>query len=497
MHTKYSKYYSKIEIQKYNFEKIIEKIKKESSFENKLSYALYALNYAVYNNCGYYTSHFLENFFLEYAKKIKVDLSNIQYKKNTYLHVLTQGYNTGGHTRVAERWIKNAPKDENHSVVILKPNKENLDLLQNNVEEKNGKLIYFDKNLSVKKRALDLRKLAMEYEYVILHVDMDDPIAVVAFGVEEFKRPVLFYNHASHLFWIGKSVADLVLDIEFNDEVTRNKRKIDNAYFLGVPLNKISISKTEKQEARKKLNLPVDKKIIVSSGHEMKYVAICDDFYGDIIEKIIDKDTYCYIVGVNKDNIEWNKLKEKSKGRIIPVGRVDYFDGYIDYLKACDLYLDSYPFCGGVACIEAISCGVGVLSLKSIYPQFDYLIRTSAYCDNKQDFIEKAKKMLYDKNFSDEILDEITKSLIEHQSLNVWKDKINELFKMVPKKHNVKELSFDEYFEIDDLAVLCNTMLNKDFLTKEIKKISDFDLCKILINLKIKKVIHFVKKFFK
>ena len=84
MRTKYSKYYSKIEIQKNNFEKIIEKIKKESNFENKLSYALYALKYVVYNNCGYYTSHFLENFFLEYAKKNKVDLSNIQYKKNTY-----------------------------------------------------------------------------------------------------------------------------------------------------------------------------------------------------------------------------------------------------------------------------------------------------------------------------------------------------------------------------------------------------------------------------
>ena len=44
-------------------------------------------------------------------------------------------------------------------------------------------------------------------------------IPILAFGVEEFKRPVLLYNHASHMAWLGKSIADLVLDIEKDDDV--------------------------------------------------------------------------------------------------------------------------------------------------------------------------------------------------------------------------------------------------------------------------------------
>ena len=55
---------------------------------------------------------------------------------------------------------------------------------------------------------------------------MDDPTAVVAFGIEKFERPVIFYNHSAHLFWIGKSIADIVLDVVKDNEITKKQRNI-------------------------------------------------------------------------------------------------------------------------------------------------------------------------------------------------------------------------------------------------------------------------------
>ena len=43
---------------------------------------MYLADYFVYHNTGYYVSSVLEKFFVDFAQSIKVDLSDIQYKKN-------------------------------------------------------------------------------------------------------------------------------------------------------------------------------------------------------------------------------------------------------------------------------------------------------------------------------------------------------------------------------------------------------------------------------
>ena len=217
---KYKKYYSTIKKDKEVFEFLLENIKNSTSMEEKLGLADIASSYAVSYNTGYYTSSVIENVYIDYAKNINVDISNIQFKENSFLHVLTEGYNTGGHTRVVERWIQNAPSDQMHSVVVLRPNDAKLEDLNKYTKEKNGEFIYYDNSWSLEEKALKLRQLGMHYQYIILHTHMDDPTATIAFGTEEFTRPILFYNHASHLFWLGKGITDLHLDLKEKDEVT-------------------------------------------------------------------------------------------------------------------------------------------------------------------------------------------------------------------------------------------------------------------------------------
>ena len=459
---KYKIYYPKVEVNKKNFEYVLERIKKCKNFDDKITLANHALRLATYHNTGYFISSFLENFYTDFAKNIELDNYDISFQTNSFLHVMTRGYRTGGHTRVVERWIDNAPEGQKHSVVFTSPNSENMEVLESLAKEKRGDCIYFNPNWRLKEKALRLRRLGMEYQYIILHTHMEDPTATVAFGTENFTRPVIFYNHASHMFWIGKSIADIVLDIISNDDVTKRLKGIDNSFPIGVPSGEIVFSATDKKEVRRRLGLPVDKKIIVSSGSDFKYLPICDDNFYDIFSKVIDEDTYCYMIGLDKK--KWEDVYIKSNKHIIPLGYINYNEGYTDYLKAADLYLDSYPLCGATATMDAITSGTPALSLSSIYPPNDYLAKTQAFCREKDDFIKKAKKILNDKNFSEQIHAELKASLIKYQSKDVWNKNVSEMLRQLPQKHTVKILNpKDDINEINDLAVYVNVITDKNF----------------------------------
>lgn len=464
----YSEHYNKISIFRNNFEKILEKLKSKSDSTTKLKYALCAANYFVEYNTGYFTSSILEKFFIDFANNIKIDLKNINYKKNSILHIMSEGYKTGGHTRVVERWIENAPDNQTHSVIFTWKNTINLSVLENNVKNKNGKYISLGDIDNITEKATILRKTAMEYEYVVLHTHMQDATPIIAFGTEEFTRPVFLYNHASHMPWLGKSIADLVLDLKESDEVTIHKRKINNTFFMGIPTKKTSFTKTiNKNEARKKLNIPLDKKIIVSSGSMSRYINISGNDFTDYLNAIMDDDTYCYVIGVgrNPENTSWEKIKKETNNRVITFDLIDFDKGYLDYLMAADLYLDSYPLCGGTATIDAITCGAPVLTLNSAYPQFDYLAKTSAFCKTKEEFINKAKRILNDKDYANNILEEVKDSLKQYQSIDAWNKRIEKLFEIAPKKHKIQRLvEGNDYCENNDLSVLCNAVHNDKFL---------------------------------
>lgn len=459
---KYKKYFPKVKANKKNFEYLIDCIKEANDYDDKIRLANYALRYATYHNTGYFISSFLENFYTDFAQRLDLENYKIEYTPNSFLHVITRGYQKGGHTRVVERWIENAPNSQKHSVIFTTPNQEDMSLLEKLTAEKNGECIYLNTSWRLNERALKLRRIGMEYQYVVLHTHMDDPIATIAFGTEKFTRPVIFYNHASHLFWLGKNIADLVLDIESDDYVTKKLKGIQNSFPIGIPCKDIIFSKSNKVEFKKKLNLPQGKKIIVSSGNEYKYLSICDDNFYNILSQIIDEETYCYIIGLSMK--EWGHVYERSDKHIVPLGYINFNDGYLDYLKAADLYLDSYPLCSATATIDAVAVGTPVLSLKSVYPPLDYLSETTSYCVELRDYVEKAKRILNDKKYAKAQLKELQESLNRYQSKEVWTQNVQKMLELVPSKHSVKlSDENDEINEINDLAVFTNVVQDRNF----------------------------------
>ena len=46
------------------------------------------------------------------------------------------------------------------------------------------------------------------------------------------------------------------------------------------------------------------------------------------------------------------------------MGYISFDNGYLDYLRVADMYIDSYPFAGGITSMDTIVSGTPIISLK-------------------------------------------------------------------------------------------------------------------------------------
>ena len=459
--------------QQQNFEFWLNEIEKINDEKCKIDLANFASYYATYNHTGYYYSIKLEKIFVDYGQSIKVELKS-NYKPNTFLHVLTKAFTFGGHTRVVEKWIEQSPNNQTHSVICI--NQEHFEIpekLKNAIKDKNGELILLNKD-NLKDRAIELRQIASEYEYIILHTHMEDPTALVAFGTNDFKRPVIFYNHADHMFWLGKSIIDKLATLrEYADTLTIPKRNIKDSFMLGVPIESKNRQIIDKKIAKEKLNLDTNKKLIVSAGGSHKYTPMFGKSFVDYLLNIIKENDNLQIIIIGPAPKEklWKQAYKKSNGLIKTIGQVDYNNGYFDYMNAADLVIDSWPMGGGTVMIDAISCNTPVLSLKNPIGQFDYLAKSQAYCKTEDKLYEKTKLVLNNEDFKNNLVNEVKANLEQDHSVENWGKKLEKLIEITPKIHTVKDISNEiENKEIDDAAICLNYIYNKNFLKKRYDK---------------------------
>lgn len=462
-----------IKKQQKNFEKFLNKIETIKDEEYKYDLATYAAFYATHFHTGYYYSVKLEKIFTDYAKTIDIQLSN-EYKPNTFLHVMTTALMSGGHTRVVEKWIEQAPINQNHSVICI--NQRDLEIpkkLKDAINTKNGKLILLDTG-NLKEKAIQLREIASNYEYIILHIHMDDPTALVAFGTKDFKRPIIFYNHADHMFWLGKSITDKLASLrEYADTVTIPKRNITDSFMLGVPIeSKINLI-IDKNLAKKKLNLDMNKKLIVSVGSSHKYTPMSGKSFVSYLLNIIKENNniQIIIIGPSPQEKLWENAYTQSNGTIKAIGEVSYDNGYFDYINAADLVIDSWPMGGGTVMIDAISCNTPILSLDNPFGQFDYLTKSRAYCQDEKELYTKVKLALNNEQFRKDLLNEVKNNFEEDHSVENWSRKLEQLIQITPKTHTVKDLSSEtEIKEINDAVILLNKIYNPTFRTQKCYK---------------------------
>lgn len=429
---------------------------------------------------GIFSSPELEQPFLDLAEILPI-YDDVQYTPKSFLHVMTQSCTTGGHTRVVERWVDTSPIEQKHSIVLLDQGGEPMpSKLGEVVHEHNGELYVFDEN-SLVNRAIKLRELAMQFEYIILHVHPNDSTAIVAFGTNNFTRPIILFNHADHAFWCGVSIIDMLADLRENN-IAHTRRGVENVYTLRIPFepNPIILAYPKsKEQSRLDLGLPLDKKIILTVGGAHKYRPFAGCEFCDLVSKAISssENIVCYGIGPTPNVGNWSKYGD----RFVALGNIDYGEKYFDYLNACDVYINSIPISGGTAMLDAIQFGKPVLSYTLFNDKLGDIIKgIDTIYDTKQ-FIQNLQLILSSDFKANELAQKQYKEVIKYHGVG-WKSNLEEMLKLVPKKHRVQNYKKKLNTTIDDLSVMIS-LWNNSLRTKLWGIYDTYHLIRRILNL--------------
>jgi hypothetical protein len=360
------------------FEAFVERARASSNcgdFERMLQSARIAGRFASRKGSfGELASLELENELLRAAQALSpVTRERIVSGKPRWLHVLTEAYGTLGHTNLCRRWIE-YEQTVTHDVVLLDQTVEIPRNLREVVSKSGGTFVVLDVMAPFLARAQQLRTYAWKTaDVVVLHTHPEDVIATTALGVEG-GPPVILVNHADHLFWIGCSIADLVLDIRTSGHSwTKTARGVERATMLPLPLPDVNpaLSTGEdrerlRREVRNQWGVPESATVFLTIGSAAKYEPAQGLDFLETAKRILNQceDAYVLAVGPSEQGA-WKKAKKASVGRIIPVGRQPSTD---PFCACADVYLEGFPAGSLTACLEACVAGLALVRAPANCP---------------------------------------------------------------------------------------------------------------------------------
>ncbi|HIF9399493.1 TPA: hypothetical protein ACX6RT_003441 [Photobacterium damselae] len=325
-----------------NIEDVRCKIEKSVNIKESVNLAFIYAALASSGKDNIYSAIDLEDTIITKYKMLTPDIDiPVDFNENT-LHVMSEVYLSGGHTRLCERLAKMdilcpdllITRDSNRSAISRISNYfDNVFITE--LEEIEDRISYFISVIS-------------NYKRIIMHIHPDDIEFVIALGRVKYENvsnlDIYFVNHSDHVFSFGKSLPKVVYQISSRGyEIQKlNNETCYYSSFLGIPL-----------DFKVKPFIEVESKnhIMVGSSYKMKpnhkYSA------PKIVDFILsnDKQNIFYVVGARKSDYWWWLIKFKYRHRLIILPSLTY-DEYLSVVKLCDTCIDSVPVIGGTAFVE-------------------------------------------------------------------------------------------------------------------------------------------------
>ncbi len=434
--------------------------RKDKNYEMASRWAFEAGRFAILNHPGCFTSPELEELLLECGShlpgvRIALKIPESTVKRRVF-HIMSEGYQVGGHTRVVRNWIEK-DKDSIHYLINTWQIKSTPKWLIDAVGKSGGICIPLETvSKSFLARAAALREIVQQYaDVVVCHIHMYDPIPIMALTF--FGGPsVIFLNHADHLFWMGSSIADIVFDLRPEaQKLSLKRRNIKNSYILPLPLN-TSQNTISKELARKELGLPEEALVLLSIANGAKYDSFSRYHFVDLLIKILQKNcnATAIIVGPPDEGI-WHQAYIDSNGRIKAVGTQNEIE---KYYCCADIYLDSYPFCSVTSALDAGLRGLPAAALKN------YNNELLSFDDVSMDglgikfteidaYIDYIGRLMNDKDFRNEE-GNILLSNIKMHHVDLWKNYLDKGYELIKNtRHFVRLPDLNDKFEIEDLCL--------------------------------------------
>ncbi len=278
------------------------------------------------------------------------------------LHVLTEAYAVGGHTRLAHRWIDLMESDR-HAVVLTRQQTP-LDPAWVRPEGRDVPILdlFQGGGVSRQDRTSQLMGLFQEARRVILHIHPDDAVSVAA-AHQVPGADFHFLNHADHVAWLGASIPMTLLNLrQAGKQLAASRRNIPGSVSGVVPLPIPAPRPVDREAARRQLGLAEDEVLLLTIATGYKFLPV----EGRSLEKALDRvlrrpRVRLIAVGPDREHPVFSRLERDHPGQVSALGVMSNPDVY---RAAADVYLDSYPFCSPTSMLESANLGTPVLSFQ-------------------------------------------------------------------------------------------------------------------------------------
>lgn len=339
-------------------------------------WAQVAADLAFNRHPGFFVSPELEGLLGEIARHLPSSYSSAAHVftpkpslkgKPRILHVATNTYGTGGHTRLIERLASNSSENYEHVLVTTAQRGPLPERLRRAFcTAGNNWLDLSTPGSDLLSRGMTLRSLSREIaDVVFLHTHPFDVVPAVAFGIPG-GPPVVILNHADHLFWVGASIADVVADIRLaGQQLTLSRRQIPTTLILPIPLadDRDVISIQGRLAARERLGIESDAIVLLTIATPYKFTPLAEYNFFTTITDILMHHRKAILLACGPGNSGvWKETSELVNGRIRALGGQS---DLADFHAAADIYLDPFPFASLTSLLETSLHAVPAVGLAN------------------------------------------------------------------------------------------------------------------------------------
>jgi glycosyltransferase involved in cell wall biosynthesis len=327
-----------------------------------------ALGYALARHPGVFGSAALEQLLVELgraalppsmSRRPSGDGAGVRH----VLHVATYVRPVGGHSRLIWRWAAQ-DSSRRHSLALTRETQWCVPRQMRDAIEASGGDVTIVNAVpgGLLRWARRLRDLAGTADAIILHSN-DDVLPTLALATVAQEVPVIFVDHADHLFWLGASTSTLVAGMRQSGlRLARRRRGIEPSRQVLLPtLIDPVVQPGGRAEARRLLGIAEDAIVLLSIARAGKYASVNGISFAEAHLPILlaHPQTVLLVVGPGQP-ADWAVAMARAGGRIRSHGESP--DTTVFY-AAADIYLDSFPHTSITSLLEAGALGIPLVTL--------------------------------------------------------------------------------------------------------------------------------------
>lgn len=432
-------------------------------------YAQVAGCYAWLNHTGLFASPELENIIGKLGAHLApvINSRSCMSPPREVLHVVTQVYQTGGSTQAIACWIEQ-DHGRHHRVCItrqgpsLPPEK-----ILTRLKAPSDLLLLDAKRGSLLDRAAALRVAATGADVILLHSHPYDVVPIIAFSSVSGFPPVIYVNHGDHVFWLGTSVANIVLNMRDSGHNLTTKRRGIEAVRSVVMMRPLSLTgrNLSRDEAKRQLGASPEQVLVVTAADASKYHPIAPPSFLDMVVPVLErhKNALLFAAGPMLQD-DWTVAKNRTGGRVSALGRLP---NTILLQQAADVYLDSFPFSSLTSLIEAGSYGTPVITYRGHPKECAVLSADTCGVDehmrcpsDPEEFQRELSRMITDAEWRHDLGAKIQRAIIKTHEGDTWRASVSRIYDLATRLNLPPALGVAER-GIGSLDILVDLVMKK------------------------------------